>query len=174
MVKLGMLKPTYPCFQTLLFTTYLVSSHIAAFVDIIRGVYRFWLDIIDLDSKQVNQKIGLKSKSENIFSAAHCKYLKMHNTLHWWEMKHYNQRLMIFELLNQKIGYNFVHGCLCTAVTRCTDYCQTIAITMVYQSSFLKKILIHMLQWKSKVGHRFSKRMARTPNCDSIGNVTLI
>ena len=70
-----MLKPTYPCFQTLLFTTYLVSSHIAAFVDIIRGEYRFWLDIIDLDSKQLNQKIGLKSKSENIFSAAHCKYL---------------------------------------------------------------------------------------------------
>ena len=81
MVKLGMLKPTYPCFQTLLFTTYLVSSHIAAFVDIIRGEYRFWLDIIDLDSKQLNQKIGLKSKSENIFSAAHCKYLLICNTL---------------------------------------------------------------------------------------------
>ena len=75
LVKLGMLKPTYPCCQTLVFTTYLVSSHIAAFVDIIRGEYRFWLDIIDLDSKQLNQKIGLKSKSENIFSAAHCKYL---------------------------------------------------------------------------------------------------
>ena len=70
-----MLKPTYPCCQTLVFTTYLVSSHIAAFVDIIRGEYRFWLDIIDLGSKQLNQKIGLKSKSENISLAAHCKYL---------------------------------------------------------------------------------------------------
>ena len=93
LVKLGMLKPTYPCCQTLVFTTYLVSSHIAAFVDIIRGEYRFWLDIIDLDSKQLNQKIGLKSKSENIFSAAHCKYLLI---IHWWEMKHYNKLLMTF------------------------------------------------------------------------------
>ena len=123
---------------------------------------------IELSINYVSLKSDNITYVEMSYVLAHC------SALHWWEMKHYNQRLMIFELLNQKIGYNFVHGCLCTAVTRCTDYCQTIAITMVYQSSFLKKILIHMLQWKSKVGHRFSKRMARTPNCDSIGNVTLI
>ena len=138
LVKLGMLKPTYPCCQTLVFTTYLVSSHIAAFVDIIRGEYRFWLDIIDLDSKQLNQKIGLKSKSENIFSAAHCKYLLI---IHWWNTTisyswHSNfwiKRLVTILLMGA------------TALTRCTDYCQIITINTVYQSSFLKEFLIHML-----------------------------